>query len=109
MTSMNDSEIEAFMDGFEEGRAPCPLCHQYRWEDGIDPCLRGRLPGVDDACCGHGLDYGYLVFQNGVTIKFDRVLDVTYRSQPLPMSWLDFIREWIRHKLRELSRWWIYP
>lgn len=34
-----------------------------------DPCL-GELPGVDNACCGHGVrDLAYIRFTNGVVIK----------------------------------------
>lgn len=34
-----------------------------------DPCI-GVLPGVDNACCGHGVpEMAYIRFTNGVTIK----------------------------------------
>lgn len=34
-----------------------------------DPCL-GELPGVDNACCEHGIrENSYIRFTNGVTIK----------------------------------------
>ena len=35
----------------------------------VDPCL-GVLPGVDNACCGHGIsEQAYIRFTNGVVIK----------------------------------------
>lgn len=34
-----------------------------------DPCL-GNLPGVDNACCGHGVpELAYIRFTNGTVIK----------------------------------------
>lgn len=32
---------------------PCGLCGRAQTIDGHDPCL-GTLPGVMNACCGHG-------------------------------------------------------
>lgn len=38
-------------------------------KDDIDPCL-GKLPGVSNACCGHGIPgESYIQFNNGVTIR----------------------------------------
>jgi hypothetical protein len=34
-----------------------------------DPCFGGPLPGVRFACCGHGEDYGYIAFENGVVVR----------------------------------------
>lgn len=45
----------------------CPNCHQHG-ADGCDPCL-GRLPGVFAACCGHGVEEGYISFENGITVR----------------------------------------
>lgn len=45
----------------------------------VDPCL-GQLPGVAAACCGHGADDGYVMFNNGVIIRSAvgfRVDDIT--------------------------------
>ena len=33
-----------------------------------DPCL-GVLPGVEAACCGHGVEEGYIKFVNGTVIR----------------------------------------
>lgn len=35
----------------------------------VDPCL-GQLPGVDNACCGHGeREEAYIRFNNGKVVK----------------------------------------
>lgn len=50
---------------------PCVVCGQVEWSgDGaVDRCL-GVLPGVSNACCGHGdPNSAYIVFKNGVTIR----------------------------------------
>ena len=43
-------------------------------EGEVDPCL-GVLPGVDNACCGHGNPrYAYISFTSGVVIEgFDTI------------------------------------
>jgi hypothetical protein len=54
----------------------CYLCRRVRPKcdsqgiRGPDPCL-GKLPGVVNACCGHGLQPGYVIFENGKTLLFD--------------------------------------
>ncbi len=54
--------------GFEQ--RPCKRCGSTLNVSGkADPCL-GRLPGVDNACCGHGdPEAAYIRFTNGVTIR----------------------------------------
>ena len=49
---------------------PCRLCGMVRLPEGEDPCL-GHLPGVAYACCGHGLERGYILFENDVCVRFD--------------------------------------
>lgn len=56
------------------GARPCPLCGKLPTEEGHDVCL-GKLPGVKFACCGHGIEDGYISFENGVSIYF-RLTDV---------------------------------
>lgn len=48
----------------------CPVCGECRTSDGRDPCL-GSLPGVRNACCGHGVEPGYVMFDNGTVIRGD--------------------------------------
>ena len=44
---------------------PCGCCDVGFTEDGHDPCIAG-LPGVSNACCGHGVDSeAYVQFENG--------------------------------------------
>jgi hypothetical protein len=47
----------------------CKRCGET-WEiEGGDKCL-GILPGVNNACCGHGVrSRSYVRFDNGVTIR----------------------------------------
>ena len=50
-------------------RRACVACGLKRTEAyGPDPCL-GYLPGVRNACCGHGVQYGYIQFENGLVIR----------------------------------------
>lgn len=60
--------------GFVENSWPCAKCGATGpTSEGHDPCL-ANLPGVIHACCGHGVDEGYLMLENGVIIRgrFDR-------------------------------------
>jgi len=43
---------------------PCIRCGKMPTKEGHDACL-GTLPGVKNACCGHGVEQGYLEFDNG--------------------------------------------
>ena len=52
---------------FKEKRA-CPRCGELMRKDGQDPCI-ANLPGVVSACCGHGGNTGYILFENGVCIS----------------------------------------
>jgi hypothetical protein len=51
-----------------EHRKPCVKCGKLPTKEGHDACL-GNLPGVIDACCGHGVKEAYINFENGVTIR----------------------------------------
>jgi hypothetical protein len=57
---------EPYETSYSAGR-PCAKCERPPTKEGFDACLR-RLPGVVAACCGHGKDEGYLLFENGVAI-----------------------------------------
>jgi hypothetical protein len=49
----------------------CQLCRRAKRALGDpDPCL-GKLPGVANACCGHGVKPGYVCFENGRAFNFD--------------------------------------
>lgn len=48
----------------------CGVLHEGAFgNESPDPCL-GTLPGVDNACCGHGdRELAYVRFTNGVVLK----------------------------------------
>lgn len=46
----------------------CRHCNLHL-DDDVDPCL-GRLPGVLNACCGHGRrEEAYIQFESGLTVR----------------------------------------
>lgn len=45
---------------------PCKRCGKTSKK--YDSCL-GKLPGVKNACCGHGVEKGYIQFDNGVIVR----------------------------------------
>jgi hypothetical protein len=47
---------------------PCGHCGKHNTPEGHDACL-GTLPGVINACCGHGHDKAYVQFENGIIIR----------------------------------------
>lgn len=54
-----------------ENERPCKLCGgDPKQHGGADPCF-GKLPGVRNACCGHGIEKAYIQFENGVLIEGD--------------------------------------
>ena len=46
----------------------CIKCGKIPTREGHDACL-GTLPGVIAACCGHGVEEGYILFENGISIR----------------------------------------
>jgi hypothetical protein len=69
MSFDEDSYIWKYNDG-EPGEMvtrPCPKCSNLPTIEGFDFCL-GHLPGVKNACCGHGSE-GYIQFKNGLTVR----------------------------------------
>jgi hypothetical protein len=56
---------------------PCGACH--RKIDEHDPCL-GLLPGVMNACCGHGLEAdAYIQFPDGRIVTGAAALELASR------------------------------
>ncbi len=48
---------------------PCGKCGEYQTPEGHDPCL-GTLPGVRNACCGHGIEAeAYVQLVNGDRVE----------------------------------------
>jgi hypothetical protein len=58
---------------------PCANCSEMMNDHEADHCL-GALPGVDNACCGHGMrEDSYVRFTNGVVLKgfyIDHIRDI---------------------------------
>jgi len=64
-----DNGEKAGFDGVVRSCAKCGLVFEGSNKGGSDPCL-GDLPGVDSACCGHGVrEKSYIRFTNGVVIR----------------------------------------
>ncbi len=67
----NDSNyvqpIENHLDPAKQ-KVPCVKCGKLPTKEGHDACL-GTLPGVTDACCGHGVTESYIIFENGMIIR----------------------------------------
>ena len=68
---ITSDDILHYEDGslYTEANAkPCVKCGKSWDKEGRDACL-GKLPGVKAACCGHGTGEGYIMFDNGITIR----------------------------------------
>lgn len=46
----------------------CVKCGLFATEDGHDPCI-ANLEGVRNACCGHGVEDGYIQFNDRTVIR----------------------------------------
>jgi len=46
----------------EQEERPCARCGKIPTKEGHDACL-GTLPGVVSACCGHGVEEPYTVYE----------------------------------------------
>jgi len=65
---------------YEDGKlaidsCSCPYCGKLPTSEGYDACL-GKLPGVKNACCGHGITDGYIQFENDVVIRFTNIINI---------------------------------
>ena len=64
-----DTHEHASFDGVVRPCKRCGRTFQGSNEGDADLCL-GELPGVDNACCGHGVrEEAYIRFVNGVTVR----------------------------------------
>ncbi|HDZ24927.1 hypothetical protein LCGC14_1060700 [marine sediment metagenome] len=65
---------EPVEDSWKE--TPCGICGEKSTEEGHDKCI-GTLPGVMNACCGHGqIDEAYVVFSDERILRGGNALDV---------------------------------
>ena len=62
-----DTEEPIRVDG-EENERPCVKCERMPTEEGHDPYV-ANLPGVENACCGHGVEPGYISFEDGTVVR----------------------------------------
>jgi hypothetical protein len=62
---------------------PCQACGMKRNYDEPDPCI-GYLPGVINACCGHGFRDGYVQFSTETVIS-GRFTQISYGKRPKPL------------------------
>ena len=69
----NSDKFYYYEDDTETGPdniKPCVRCGRMPTTDGHDACL-GTIPGIRNACCGHGLDDPYIQFENGCISTVD--------------------------------------
>jgi len=65
---------------------PCGICHQMSTPEGHDACL-GELPGVVNACCGHGDNRSaYVQLADGQEIRGPDALIAATRLQAEVMA-----------------------
>lgn len=50
----------------------CIRCLKYPLKDGEDYCL-GHMEGVKSACCGHGVEKGFIILNDGR--RFEEVIN----------------------------------
>ncbi|KKN01166.1 hypothetical protein LCGC14_1130550 [marine sediment metagenome] len=56
-------------------KIPCGICGEKLTEEGHDKCI-GILPGVMNACCGHGqVDEAYVMFSDESILRGNNALD----------------------------------
>lgn len=58
----------------------CPKCGKMSTPEGYDACL-GYIPGADSACCGHGIEPGYIKWEHKEVIALPLDLDRSGYSQ----------------------------
>lgn len=68
---------------------PCGYCNEFNTAEGHDACL-GTLPGVINACCGHGsVREAYVQFKNKDVVRGSAAVEV---QEILKMQRRDGIR-----------------
>lgn len=59
----------------------CSICHAHWFPGNPDPCMKGNLPGVFAACCGHGNS-------KEAYISFDETRNFEYLSEYKALKYL---------------------
>ena len=91
----------------EEPVRPCVKCgktFQGSFIGDPDPCL-GVLPGVDNACCGHGARaHSYIRFTNGVVVKGFDIIEYTnlHESEQSEKAQPKSAEEWLKEKYKDI-------
>jgi hypothetical protein len=59
-----DGESWRYVDNHEilDDSRPCKKCGCMPTKEGYDACL-GHIDGVKSACCGHGVEEPYMVYE----------------------------------------------
>ena len=58
---------------------PCGHCGKFSTADEHDACL-GNLPGVMNACCGHGVtEQAYVQYMDGTSVHGEEAIDIQNR------------------------------
>lgn len=73
---VGDTEVWLYGDGLvvsENIDRPCGHCGLANTHAGHDGCL-GELPGVMNACCGHGHDDPYVQFPDRTELRGEQAL-----------------------------------
>lgn len=68
------TEVYADTGEITDTERPCKRCGRMSTPEGHDACI-GHLPGVIGACCGHGVEVGYVTFEDGTILKGNFVID----------------------------------
>lgn len=77
----NDGKCWRYVDNDDETALnwqdrDCGHCHLPNRQDGHDACI-GELPGVKNACCGHGVtSQAYVQYPDGSTENGEKVLRI---------------------------------
>ena len=54
-------------DSIFDDSKPCKRCGNFPNKDGSDFCV-GNIDGVTSACCGHGVDIPFVMFDDATTV-----------------------------------------
>jgi len=72
--------------GEEGDKRPCTRCGRYPTDKGHDACIANLPANVTSACCGHGIEIPYIMFEDGsemdgdeTSTYFDRVKETEKR------------------------------